>query len=454
MKTCGFENLVDQYLDGELSGAKLRSFEAHLETCPLCREQVEQYRAMLDELHGLDDREVPPLLQDRLHAALVNETEKGDGRVKRKLNPWALTVVAAALVVFVAVGAILANGGVTLHSPNQAPLNNQVAEGTMDSAKGLAGFGAPPSDGFTAQSAPDVAPAATAAATQAAAAPTTSEEKSMADKGVERNAASADQNLLKTDNLAQQPAETRKIIYTANMVVETREFDKSVGTVKAVINKYGGYVENSQANGVSETTAATVGRTTVIALRMPIEKYDTAMGELQAIGNVLSKNESTEDVSRQYVDTEARNKTLTMQRDKLYDLLAKADTMENIIALQNEISRLTVEIEQMTAQLNFWNDKVSYSTITVELHELVTPKSVKPADPDLGSRISGAFYDTINSMKKGLESFAVVFIGFLPWLAIILVVAGVLAAVLVPVARKARKAAALKNVTDEKKKEE
>jgi anti-sigma factor RsiW len=77
MKTCGFENQINPYLDGELSDAKLSAFEAHLQACPQCREEVEQYRGMLDSLHGIGDREVPPMLQDRLHAALPMKFRKG-----------------------------------------------------------------------------------------------------------------------------------------------------------------------------------------------------------------------------------------------------------------------------------------------------------------------------------------------------------------------------------------
>jgi hypothetical protein len=206
-------------------------------------------------------------------------------------------------------------------------------------------------------------------------------------------------------------------------------------------------------SGVPEGSGDTIGRTAVISLRLPIDKYGTAMKELLALGNLLSKNENTEDVSRQYVDTDARNKTLIAQRDRYMALLDKADNTESIIALQNQITELTVQIEQNTAQLRFWDDQVSYSTITLELHELVIAKSLEPSNPDLNTRASGAFYRTLNAMKKGLEDFAIWFVGFLPWLALLAAAAGITLAIAIPATRKARKAAAGK-AAEEKKKEE
>ncbi len=248
-------------------------------------------------------------------------------------------------------------------------------------------------------------------------------------------------------------AEGRKIIYTAYLVVETREYDKGMDALKGLLAKYNGYQENSQETGVPDSGDSLQGRTAVVSIRMPIDQYGAAMDELQKMGNVLSKNESTEDVSRQYVDTEARNRELIKARETYFKLLEKADNTESIVAIQNEITRLTIEIEQATAQLKYWDDKVSYSTITIEIHELVTPKTVKPVDPDLNERMGGALNSTLNSMKKSAENFAVQFVGFLPWLAIIVVVAAILAAVLIPVGMKARRAAKLKEAAPKQKEE-
>lgn len=437
MNTCGYQKQVDSYLDGELSGEKLRAFEAHLQTCPRCVEIVEQTRGLLQELRAEREIDVPPGLQERLHAALLKETEKGDARVKRKVNPWALTAVAAALVVCLATGLALGGGGFLM---NRAA-GDEGRSGNMDTAdysgeqKNLAGER---EEAVPQEEMP--APAATMAP----------EMKSAMDNGVEKGEEGALRATVggKEHTYAMeqpqgedqaQPGDGRKLIYTAGLVVESREYDACMAGVEGIIARYGGYVESSQSYGVPETNAYAAGRTAVITMRMPIGQYGAALAELEGLGNVLSKNEFTEDVSRQYVDTDARNKTLMLQREKLYELLEKADTMENIIALQNAITDLTTQIEQMTAQLRFWDDKVAYSSITVEVREIVTPKSVEPADPDLGTRANGALYKTLNAMREGAEDFAVGFVGFLPWLALLLAAAGICCAIVIPVVLRARR---------------
>jgi hypothetical protein len=449
MKTCGFEKMINAYLDGELSGAKLRSFEEHLPACPRCREDVEQYRSMLEALRGAVDREVPPMLQERLHAALSKEISKGEGRMKRRVNPWVLAPVVSAAVVVCAVGGVLlfGNPSGSQNAKMAPPLGLQI-RGTENAESPYAGNGTADRASNDVKTAPIPAPAATnwsATSTTKGGEAQRNESYATANFGFDKNAAATGQNA---------PSDERKLIYTAYVVEETREFDKSMSGVNAMLAEYGGYIESSQQSGVPEGYESTQGRNAVLSLRVPIGKYGDAMGRLQALGNLLSKNENTQDVSLQYLDTKTRMDTLVKERDQYMALLEKADNTESIIALRNEITSLTVQIEQDTAQLRYWDSQVSYSTITVELREVVIPKSVGPSNPtSLGDRAGGAFYQTLNDMKKGLESFAVWFVGFLPWLAIIVVVAGIAAAIVVPVARKHRKAA-LKKAAEEKKKED
>jgi hypothetical protein len=430
MKTCGFVSQINAYLDGELSGAKLRAFEEHLAACPRCREEAEQYRELLGELHGMGDREVPPMLQERLHAALSNEISKGDGRVKRKFKPWMLAPISAAVVCVLGVSVWLASGGLPRAGESHAPsLMRNAAQDYTDSEAQYGSIAAAPPMPMPAATA--MAPAATYAADL---------NKAMEDRSAGEGFAGV--------SSAEKPSDTaqdvtgQKLIYTANIVTETREYDKCKAEIDSMLAGFGGYIGYSQENGVPEGYESTQGRSMTVALRIPVGKYADAMAELQAMGNLLQKYENTQDVGSQYVDTKARRDELVISRDKYMSLLDKADSTDSIIALQNAITDLTVRIEQDEAQLRYWDSQVSYSTITVEMREIVIPRSIATANPtSLGDRAGGAFYETLSGMKQGLEDFAVWFVGAIPWLCIIIVAAGVLLAVVLPKTRKARKAA-------------
>ncbi len=436
MKPCRMQNQISLYLDGELNGEALRRFEDHLQNCEGCRTEVEQMSDLLRALRTLPEREVPAGLTDRLHAALAQEATKGTVRMKRKFNPWIAAPVAAALVVFVAGGALLLNN-------RQSPMRYDVAPAPENRLMDMAGA---PDEGArdganygVAEAVPQATAAAEAISPEE---PTTAENDNYTTSNKTNSLTGGGDAGNRTglqSNALLNAQSGRKMIYTANLQLETREFDKSLAGVNDILARYNGYVEQNQVSGVPE--GKTGGRSASFTLRFPIANYDKAMGDLAALGNLLSRTESTEDVSRQYVDTEARNKTLTLQRDRLYELLAKADKMENIISLENEITRLTTEIEQMSAQLRFWDDKVSYSSVSINLRELVTPpQSVIPPDPDLNTRRSGAFYDTLNSMREGFEEFTVRFMGALPWLIIVIVAAGIALGVAIPLIRRAARA--------------
>lgn len=453
MKACGFEKWINPYLDGELSGAKLRAFEEHLQACPRCREEIEQARAMLEGLRGMEEPEVPPMLRERLHAALSNEIAKGDGRVKRKVNPWVLAPVVSAAVVVCIVGGVLLSGNIAS--------SNKSLQNTPLSLQSRAGnIAAPEASQGDAAVAPNFAmPAATAAGTMApvpapTAGPASLTSGAQADNGAE-GAGTASYGPEQTASPGNPQTGGKMLIYTAYVVEETRDFDSCMSQVNGLIGKYNGYLSQSQVNGVPEGGDPSQGRTATITLNIPVDKYDSAMSDLLAMGHLLSKTENKQDVSGQYVDTKARRDTLDDEIATLQELLKdKAITMDNVIQLQNQITDLISQEEEMTAQLNLWDNEVSYSTITVELHEIVIPAGIAPANPtSLGDRAGGAFYTTLSDMKKGLEDFAVWFVGFLPWLSIIAVLAGVAAAIVVPAARKRRKAARKQESQDKKKEE-
>lgn len=432
MKPCGMQNQISLYLDGQLAGEALRRFEDHLQKCGECADEVEQMQQMLHALKALPEREVPAGLTDRLHAALVQEATKGTVRVKRRFNPWVAVPVAAALVVFVAGGALLLGGMGTSSNQKNAILYNS-ATGLTGSAGGAeADQRHSEENGF--------APMASAAA---ALAPEEPAGDASLDIGDVSTAKSNGYRTFTTDDKQQNNAVTsaqgaRKMIYTATMALETRQFDTTLTTLQDVMAKYGGYVQRDQVSGVPEGSYGSA-RSASYTMRFPITNYADAVGDLAKMGNLLNRNESVEDISRQYVDTDARNKALTLQRDRLYELLTKADKMENIIVLENEITRLTTEIEQMTAQLHLWDDQVAYSTVTVNIQEILTPKAVEPADPDLNTRRNGAFSNTINRMRAGLEEFTVSFMGALPWLIIVLAMAAVALGITWPLVRRARR---------------
>lgn len=161
-----------------------------------------------------------------------------------------------------------------------------------------------------------------------------------------------------------------KLIRRASLTVQTTQFDQSVLDLSAMVEGLGGYFEQSEVySGNYNSTAA--NRSGYYVIRVPAEKYDVFMTQVGGVGHLTRKNETTEDVGEQYYDTQSRLETQQTKRERLQELLKKADNMEDIIALESALADVEYEIEQLTGNLRRYDGLVSFATFTVSLDEVV-----------------------------------------------------------------------------------
>ena len=142
-----------------------------------------------------------------------------------------------------------------------------------------------------------------------------------------------------------------KLIRRAELSIQTEQFDESAEALKKLTADCGGYFENANLYGGSrrDVNASRRGEYTV---RVPAEKYDLFLSGAGELGYVTNKNESSEDIGERYYDTEARLKTQRTKQERLLALLEKAETMEDIIALESALSDVEYQIEQYSSELN------------------------------------------------------------------------------------------------------
>lgn len=136
----------------------------------------------------------------------------------------------------------------------------------------------------------------------------------------------------------------RKLIKTVNMNVETRQFDELVANVMDRISSLGGYAQSTDISGNSYNSYGST-RNAFIVARIPANKLDFFVDNIENESNITSKNESAEDVTLQYADVEAHKDSLKIEQQRLNQLLEQADTLENIIELENRLTEVRYEIE-------------------------------------------------------------------------------------------------------------
>jgi Domain of unknown function (DUF4349) len=209
-----------------------------------------------------------------------------------------------------------------------------------------------------------------------------------------------------------------------SLSVESGAFDSKLAQVRTLVESEGGYIAGTDAQaGPSTNPQDSSIRTGVISFMVPAAHFDATIDELSKVGKVQSEHITGTDVSAQYVDLNARLANAEAQHQAMLALLARAQNINDIIAVQNQIGQITAQIEQLKGQIKYLDDNTSYSTVSVTLTESGAPAQSASSDSwgFLTALNQGAhnFMTTINYVVTGLGAigpFLVLLgIGFLVW---------------------------------------
>lgn len=185
----------------------------------------------------------------------------------------------------------------------------------------------------------------------------------------------------------------RKIEKSAKLTMETLRYEKCTADLESLVSRYGGYLESSSIQG-KRTQSSGGARTASYAVRVPAERLDAFLDAASAVGNVTEKSISGRDVTQSYVDTGAKLKTLKTEQTRLLDMMNKASDMESLLKIEQRLTEVQNQIEQLTAELKSMDSLVAFASVAVTVQE--TAVLTKPAEPtfwgQLGSTLSASFH--------------------------------------------------------------
>ncbi len=157
---------------------------------------------------------------------------------------------------------------------------------------------------------------------------------------------------------AESAHQSRMLIWRARLSLEVASVSNAVSHVTDIAKQSGGYVENRSDSGDERAS---------VTLRVPVDSLKPAMASLASIGKVTSRSVSSEDVTDQYVDIDARMKTMVALRDRLRALLEKAQDVKDVLAIEKELGRVQADIDSMQARLKALKGKVDLASIDVSI---------------------------------------------------------------------------------------
>lgn len=260
-------------------------------------------------------------------------------------------------------------------------------------------------------------------------------------------------------SVTQTASISAKIIYSADLSIQTTEFDRSVSALERNVKDFGGFVESSDTSGnisyESDGSTNIVDRWAYYTVRIPAEKFEEFLNLSGGLGNVINSSRYAENVTSRYTDNEARLSSLRTQEERLLSMLEKSEDVESLIALEERLADVRYETESIERTLRNLDMQISYSTVSITLNEVEKYTPSVPVKRTFGEKLA-------NSLKNGWDNFAdgikymILDLAYgLPGLILFLVIAAACVIVLVKLRRKykAKKAAKAKQAADAQQQE-
>ena len=213
-----------------------------------------------------------------------------------------------------------------------------------------------------------------------------------------------------------------KIIYSGEATVETTEFEQSVAALEKMIEDCGGFIESSSVNGnnyYDSSRGYASRRTATYTLRIPSAKFAGLMTSLSSIGNVPYTHTYTENVTAQYYDVQARLTALKAQETRLLEMMEMAETVEDIITIEDKLTDVRYHIDSLQSSLNNWDRRVAYSSLSVTLKEVqvYTPETVTKIT--YGEELWRTFTGAIENTGEFFKDLLLFLVSALPTLVIL-----------------------------------
>ena len=195
-------------------------------------------------------------------------------------------------------------------------------------------------------------------------------------------AGGADSSLMPDSAATDENAQ--KIIYNADLSMESTDFDAARETLLAAVDANDAWLEYSSIDGAESDH----DRTANFTVRVPVENYRSFLAAAGDAGSVQNLSENAQNITSSYIDVQARLTALEAQRDRLNELADEAETTADLLEIESQLSDVQYQLENYTRQLRNMDQQITYSTVDIYLREVAV---LTPTGVTFIERIADAF---------------------------------------------------------------
>ncbi len=216
-----------------------------------------------------------------------------------------------------------------------------------------------------------------------------------------------------------QNTENRKLITTVNLTAETEDFTATIANIETKVSELGGYIESSNVyNG--NYTYGSGSRSANLTVRVPSDKLSEFVDSVEGATNIVQKSVDVQDITLSYVDTQSRKNALKTEEKRLLEILESAETVEDLITVEDKLADVRYELESIESQLRSYDNKVDYSTVYLNVEEVTVYTPVQ--EESMFTRMGKGFKESLGDVGDGIVDFLVEFVSHIPQIVVFIVV--------------------------------
>ena len=211
------------------------------------------------------------------------------------------------------------------------------------------------------------------------------------------------------------------IIKNADVRLMVKDTDVAIDRATQIVGDSGGYIVSSRVwyqdyygNNLKYAS---------ITLGVPVAEFERVLSRLRGLAvRVVDETASGDDVTDQYVDLQSQLINLEATRERIKSFLDDAKTIDEALRINQELSNIEMQIEQIKGQMNYLSDRSAYSTITVNIDPefpILTPTptaTARPTATPIPWKPGDTFHEAKNTVSVAYQGIA----NFLIWLVVVI----------------------------------